>query len=98
MATRAAASAQSTTSGSYPVLAFRNISITAKLAAAFGALLVIMAVMGAIAVWRLNAVAAKSHEIARGWLPSVALLGAMNTAKAELRVKQIRLAIATTDE
>jgi methyl-accepting chemotaxis protein len=77
---------------------FKNLKMTAKLALSFGVLLVIVGAIGAIAIWRLNAVAASSREIARNWLPSVELLDAMNTAKSDLRVEQLRLATATTGE
>ncbi|MFL6605249.1 MAG: methyl-accepting chemotaxis protein [Steroidobacteraceae bacterium] len=77
---------------------FKNLKITAKLALSFGVLLAIMAVLGGVAVMRLNAVAAKSHEIARNWLPSIEYLSEMNTAKSDLRVEQLRYAMATTSE
>jgi methyl-accepting chemotaxis protein len=77
---------------------FKNLKITAKLALSFGVLLAIMAVVGTVAILRLNAVAAKSHEIARNWLPSVEYLNQMNTAKSDIRVEQLRYAMATTPE
>jgi methyl-accepting chemotaxis protein len=77
---------------------FKNLKITAKLALSFGVLLAIMAGVGTVAIMRLGAVAAKSHEIARNWLPSVEYLNEMNTAKSDLRVEQLRYAMATTPE
>ena len=56
---------------------FKNLKMTAKLALSFGAVLTIMVMIGVISIWRLNAVADNSREIARNWLPSVELLDAM---------------------
>jgi methyl-accepting chemotaxis protein len=77
---------------------FKNLKITAKLALSFGVLLAILAGVGTVAIMRLGAVAAKSHEIARNWLPSVEYLDAMNTAKSDIRVEQLRYSTATTPE
>jgi methyl-accepting chemotaxis protein len=77
---------------------FNNLKITAKLALSFGVLLAIMAGVGTVSILRLNAVAARTHEIARNWLPSVEHLDDINTAKSDLRVVQLRYVTATTPE
>jgi methyl-accepting chemotaxis protein len=77
---------------------FNNLKITAKLALAFGVLLAIMAGVGTVSIVRLNAVAARTREIAQNWLPCVEHLDDINTAKSDIRVEQLRYALATTPE
>jgi len=77
---------------------FKNLKITAKLAVSFGVLLVIMAGVGVLAIFRLGMVAHHSQEIVNNWLPSVEYLNAINTAKSDLRVSQNRFVHAPTPE
>jgi methyl-accepting chemotaxis protein len=77
---------------------FNDLKITAKLALSFGVLLAIMAAAGLVSVVQLSSVAAKTREIARNWLPCVEYLNEINTAKSDLRVTQLRYALATTPE
>jgi methyl-accepting chemotaxis protein len=77
---------------------FKNLKITAKLALSFGVLLAIMAGVGTVSIVRLNAVAAKTHEIARNWLPSVERLDDINTAKSDVRAGQLAYLAAPTPE
>src|SRR5690242_7412937 len=77
---------------------FNNLKITAKLALTFGVLLVIMAGLGTVSIMRLNGVAARAREIAHNWLPSIEHLDGINTAKSDIRVEQLRLALAATSE
>jgi methyl-accepting chemotaxis protein len=77
---------------------FKNLQITAKLAVTCGVLLAITAAVGTVSVVQLGAVAARTREIARNWLPCVEYLSDINTAKSDIRVSQLRYAMATTPE
>jgi methyl-accepting chemotaxis protein len=75
-----------------------NLTMTAKLGVSFGVLLVITAALGTLCMWRLDAVATNSRQLAHNWLPSVKYLSAINTAKSDLRVVQLSYGVTSTPE
>jgi PAS domain S-box-containing protein len=77
---------------------FKNLKITAKLTLSFGVLLAIMLGVGTVSIVRLNALAAQTREIAHNWLPSVESLDDIDTAKSDIRIDQLRYAMASTPE
>lgn len=66
----------------------RNLSIRMKLGAAFAALLVIVLGLGVFALDRISAVNEIGNEIGDNWLPSVSLIGALNTALGDHRAAE----------
>jgi methyl-accepting chemotaxis protein len=76
---------------------FTNLAIAKRLALGFGTLVVLLLAVVGVALWSMASMRASTVDINTNWLPSVELLGQMNTAKSDLRVLEWRH-IASTDE
>ena len=75
-----------------------RISITAKMASAFLALLLMMAGIGLFATSRIGAVNELSMEMRSRWLPATQLIGDLHAYMWQYRVQQSNLIAATTPE
>jgi len=73
-----------------------TVSLKAKFAAAFGALLLLMAILGAVAITKMGAIDNRTTEITDVWLPSIDAIHSLNTATSDLRVLESQH-ILTTD-
>jgi len=73
-----------------------NISVRAKLAVAFGILLVLALIQGGSARWMLGAVADATQDIGSNWLVSVQSIGAMKAGIAEARIAEYAEVLAPT--
>ncbi len=72
-----------------------NVSIRVKLIVSFMLLILMGLVVGIFAVNRISVVNEASTEITRNWLPSIATLGALNTATSDYRIAQGRHVMST---
>ena len=77
---------------------FTNLRLRAKLLVSFGLVVTLIAGLGAFAVSRLRATNDETTLIAKSWLPSVELVGAINNTAANLRIAHYRHVASTTDE
>ncbi|HYH17222.1 MAG TPA: methyl-accepting chemotaxis protein [Azospirillum sp.] len=75
-----------------------NLSIRSKVLTAFAAVLAMTAGLGLFALERLGTVNADAAEIRDIWLPSVGLIGAINTAAQQYRIQEAAHILSTTDE
>nr|WP_305800559.1 methyl-accepting chemotaxis protein [Shinella sp. XGS7] len=64
----------------------KNMSIAAKLSAAFAAMLGLLAILALFAYSRLQVVQEESRNISGNWMPSVAALGSLNGDVADFRI------------
>jgi methyl-accepting chemotaxis protein len=71
-----------------------NMRISTRLLAAFGAILLISMLLGALSINGLSQVAVHSREVTHGWMRSINHLSAMNTAASHLRLAQLSLMTA----
>jgi len=76
----------------------RNLKIRTKLAAAFGAVLVIALLMGVLSYFRLGMLADETLRIAGTSLPSIERLNAINDLTSDVRIKELRFVDAEGDE
>jgi len=75
-----------------------NMSIRAKVLGAFALVLAILSGVSAFSVYELSEVNHASTEITQNWLPSIELIGAVNTAASDLRTAKNAHILQTTDE
>ena len=73
-----------------------TVSLKAKFAAAFGALLLLIATLGAVAITKMGAIDDRTTEITTNWMPSIDTVHKLNTATSDFRVLQSQH-ILTTD-
>src|SRR5258708_3098677 len=78
--------------------AFMNLSIRAKVMAAFGAILVVTLGLGLFAVDRLSSVNAEAAEVRDNYLPSTRYLGVIAGLSERFRLVQDLMINAETDE
>ena len=76
----------------------KNMSIAAKLSAAFAVMLGLLAILALFAFSRLQVVQAESRTISGNWLPAVRYAGAMDVAIAEFRIGLLQAMAASTPE
>ncbi len=74
-----------------------RISIKAVLTGLFGLLAIVVVGESVLTLIKLGAVRRSATEVATNWLPSVQLLGELNSAVDKVRVRQYRLVAATRD-
>ena len=77
---------------------FKDWPIGLKLGAGFGALIAAMAVIALAGLSQLSASNSRTEEVATNTVPSVELIGSMNTATSDYVVLQLKHVIAATDE
>jgi methyl-accepting chemotaxis protein len=77
---------------------FRNLRIAPKLFVSFGFVLALMAFLGGFAMTRMAQMNAVAEEIQTSWLPSVQVLGEMNTATADYRIQEFKHVLSTSAE
>ena len=77
---------------------FRNLSISAKVAAAFATVLLVVVVLGGLAIDRLGAVNDRAAEIRDNYLPSTELLGRLSFTTMRYRQLEAAHILATTPE
>ncbi len=68
-----------------------------KLSLGFGLMVLLVAALGAFGLLQMNAINAKSTEIATNWLPSVDTVNRLNTATSDLRIAELQH-LTLTDE
>ena len=73
-----------------------RLTIKAKLAGAFGFLLLLTATLGGLGIVKMASINDQSTEIAKNWMPSINLINQINTATSDLRVAQLTH-VATLD-
>jgi methyl-accepting chemotaxis protein len=73
-----------------------NLAIRGKLLSAFGLVLALTAVMGGVAIVKLDAVDSVSQDLAENWLPSVDASSGMNTFIGDARAAELETILATT--
>ncbi|HEX2012587.1 MAG TPA: methyl-accepting chemotaxis protein [Roseateles sp.] len=76
----------------------KNMSIAAKLSAAFAMMLVLLTILALFAYSRLQVVQQDSRNISGDWMPSVRHASAMDTSVAEFRIGLLQAMAATTNE
>ena len=67
-----------------------KLSLKAKFAAAFGALLLLTMALGGLAIVKMSDINDASTVIAENWLPSVDVVNRINTSTSDLRILQYR--------
>jgi methyl-accepting chemotaxis protein len=77
---------------------WKNLKIGTKIYAAFGAILVILATLGAFAIYELAQVNKASTELADNWMPSIKAVSTLNTATSDFRVAEEMHVLQTTDD
>jgi methyl-accepting chemotaxis protein len=75
---------------------FANLRLRSKLLSVFAVLLLVTGAFGLFALERMNLINAMSTEIAESWLPSVRLMGEVNSEMKEYRI-QLAIHILNTD-
>jgi methyl-accepting chemotaxis protein len=76
----------------------KNMSIAAKLSAAFAVMLALLAMLAVFAFTRLQVVQQESRRISQDWMPSATAANAMTGALGEYRVGVLQLLTATEPE
>lgn len=77
---------------------FRNLKIATKLMLSFGTVLAITASLGAFAIARMGQMNGVSHEIQTSWLPSVQVVGELNSATGDLRIQEFKHVLSTSQQ
>ena len=77
---------------------FTNLKIAGKLAVAFGSMLLVTVLLGAVAINRLGGMAAHSDEIATNWMVALGHLHKINSASSDVYIGEQRMVAATTPE
>jgi methyl-accepting chemotaxis protein len=72
--------------------------LAAKLIAAFGALIVTTALLGAVAIRALSDVNDVAKDLETNWMPSVTHLSDINTATSDVRIAELQLAYDTENK
>ena len=77
---------------------FNNLRLSGKLLASFAVVLVITATLGVLSITRLADVAAQSQLISGNYMPSLDLLGSIDSMASDVRIAQLRHVIADSPE
>lgn len=72
-----------------------KMTLKLKLAAAFSAILILTAVLGAVGITKMSAINNQSTIIASNWMPSIDAIHRINTSTSDLRVKEYRHVVST---
>ncbi|WP_238313022.1 MCP four helix bundle domain-containing protein, partial [Methylobacterium organophilum] len=75
-----------------------RLSLKAVLVASIGVLALAASGQGVVSIVKLSEIEANASAVKDNWLPSVSVLGAMNTAVRDTRVKLYRLVTASDDD
>ena len=73
---------------------WRNISVSGKLAAAFGSVFVLIVALGVVSLVQMRAIQQHTAEINTNWLPSTVQLGKLVSALKDYRLTYNRLILA----
>src|ERR1700751_4495636 len=76
---------------------FRNLKIGAKLGVGFGAVLILVVLLGMLAMLQLSKVNASTTDLATNWLPSVQTLGTLQSDASSLRRWELYYLLNDTD-
>ena len=76
---------------------FRDLSVTGKIAGAFGCILMVTIALGLFAAKSLTAVDTGGDEIRNNWMPAIGNLGRFEYFETHGRVFQGNYIMATTD-
>ena len=77
---------------------FRNSPVSTKLLLSFGAVLALIALLGAVALLDLSRMAQNTAAITGDWMPSIERLGEIAEKAANLRIQQLRVVTARSPE
>ena len=66
-----------------------KLTLKAKLAAAFSAVLLLTAILGGVGLMNLNNMNTQANDLATNWMPSIDKTNRMNTATSDLRVQEV---------
>ncbi|MBK1661384.1 methyl-accepting chemotaxis protein [Paracraurococcus ruber] len=80
-----------------PMMSLRDMSIRGKLAAAFGALFLVLAGIGGVGIYQAGQLNADATDVGRNWLPSVETLGRVAEAANRYRTLQANAILAAGD-
>ena len=72
-----------------------KMTLKLKLAAAFSAILLLTAILGAVGITRMSTINDQSTEIASNWMPSMDVIHRINTATSDLRINEFRHVVST---
>ncbi len=75
-----------------------NMTLKAKLAAAFSAILLLTGALGWLGITQMSSINDQSTVITKNWLPSIDTIHRMNTLTAEVRTQQYSNVLAQTPE
>ncbi|MGI4984104.1 MAG: MCP four helix bundle domain-containing protein, partial [Janthinobacterium lividum] len=76
---------------------FTNMKIGGKLALAFTITVLLSLVLGAVALFQLNALNSNTNALANNWLPSVGIIGEMRSRLYDFRVNELQRLLSSTD-
>jgi methyl-accepting chemotaxis protein len=77
---------------------FRNLKLFNKLLVSFGAVVLIMAALGIIALSKLSVIDANSKELAENWMPSIEIINQLDTPLSVFRRNEIQFVLSKTQE
>ncbi|MFT3929122.1 MAG: methyl-accepting chemotaxis protein [Spongiibacteraceae bacterium] len=72
----------------------KNLTVAAKMGLGFGIVLILMLVMGAVTINRMNRVNEQSTNMAKNWMPSIRVVEEINTNTSDFRVAELQHVIA----
>ena len=72
-----------------------KMTLKLKLAAAFSAILLLTAILGAVGITRMSTINDQSTEIGSNWMPSMDVIHRINTATSDLRINEFRHVVST---
>ncbi|MCY0385740.1 methyl-accepting chemotaxis protein [Robbsia sp. Bb-Pol-6] len=76
---------------------FTNLKIGGKLALAFTITVFLSLVLGAVALFQLNALNSNTNALATNWLPSVGVIGEMRARLYDFRINELQRLLSATD-
>lgn len=77
---------------------FKNMKIGAKLGLGFGAVLLLMSILGVFSLQRMGVVNDKSTEIAQNWMPSIRMVEEINTGTSDYRIAEYEHVLSQSPE
>ncbi|MBP0447653.1 MCP four helix bundle domain-containing protein [Roseomonas sp. SSH11] len=80
------------------MLLLSSLSIARKLTIAFGALVLVVVGIGAVAIHRIDTVRHEAHELGQRWLPQLDAIGRLNEAALRYRMNQANMVMSSDAE
>ncbi|MGZ8913857.1 MAG: MCP four helix bundle domain-containing protein, partial [Methylobacter sp.] len=76
----------------------KNLTVAMKLGLGFGAVLVLMGIMGMFALNKMNLVNQQSTDIASNWMPSIRFVEEINTSTSDFRIAELQHVVSEKPE